>query len=77
MKIRVKTPKSSVHSFRHCFRSALDDTDISAERVRVLGGWARGGSIGNMYGSGYRASALAEEIEKVRYDGLDLSHLYV
>ena len=77
VKIGVKTPKTSFHSFRHCFRSALDDADISAERVRVLGGWARGGGTENMYGSGYRASALAEEIKKVRYDGLDLSHLHV
>ena len=77
LKIDAKTSKTSFHSFRHCFRTALDDADISAERVRVLGGWARGGGTENMYGSGYRASALAEEIEKVRYDGLDLSHLYV
>lgn len=76
-RIGVKTPKTSFHSFRYSFRRALDDADISVERVRVLGGWARGGGTENMYGSGYRASALAEEIEKVRYDGLDLSHLHV
>lgn len=75
--IGVKTPTTSFHSFRHSFRTALDNADISAERVRVLGGWTRGGGTENMYGSGYRASALAEEIEKVRYDGLDLSHLHV
>jgi hypothetical protein len=45
------------------------------ERVRALGGWAAGGGADAGYGDGLRPSTLAAEIAKVRYPGLDLSHL--
>jgi integrase len=75
--IGAKTPKTSFHSFRHCFRDVLRDADISTERVRALGGWTSKGGAEEIYGAGHRASTLANEIEKVRYPGLDLSHLYL
>jgi integrase len=75
--IGAKTPKTSFHSFRHCFRDALRDADISTERVRALGGWTSKGGAEEIYGTGHRASTLAKEIEKLRYPGLNLSHLYL
>lgn len=75
--IGAKTPKTSFHSFRHCYRDALREADISPERVRALGGWTSKGGAEEIYGAGHRASTLAKEIEKVAYPGLDLSHIHV
>lgn len=69
-------PRTSFHSFRHNYRDALREADISAERVRALGGWSSGRTEDD-YGSGLRASTLDREIEKVRYENLDLSHLHL
>lgn len=33
-------------------------------------------SVSDAYGSGYRIGTLKEAIDRVRYSGLDLSHLY-
>ncbi|GBD47075.1 site-specific integrase [Methylopila sp. Yamaguchi] len=74
--VGAKTPKTSFHSFRHNFRDALREADISPERVRALGGWSSGKTEDN-YGQGHKPRTLAEEITKVRFDGLDLSGLHV
>lgn len=68
----------SFHSFRHNYRDALREAEIGLERVRALGGWRRD-SDGEeaIYGKGLKAATLYREIEKVRYAGLDLIHLYV
>jgi len=42
-----------------------------------LGGWSGGGSTSNDYGSGFTPERLYGAIKAVRYDGLDLSHLYL
>ena len=75
--IGAKTPKTSFHSFRHCYRDALREAVISQERVQALGGWTSKGGAEEIFGAGHRASTLAKEIEKVRYSGLDLTHLHV
>jgi integrase len=75
--IGAKAPKTSFHSFRHCYRDALREADISTERVRALGGWTSKGGAEEIYGAGHRASTLGKEIEKVRYPGLDLRHLHL
>jgi len=72
----VKSVQTSFHSFRHTFRDALREADVSQERVRLLGGWRGGGGIEDDYGNARLARALYEEIKKVRYPGLDLSHLH-
>jgi integrase len=47
--IGAKTPKTSFHSFRHCYRDALREADMSTERVRALGGWtSKGGAEGDL-----------------------------
>jgi integrase len=76
-KIGADRPRTSFHSFRHCYRDALREAGISIERARALGGWSRGEGADAGYGDGLRPSTLAREIGKVRYPDLDLSHLYL
>ena len=59
--IGAKTPKTSFYSFRHCYRDAVREADISPERVRALGGWTSKGGAEEIYGAGHRASTLAKE----------------
>ncbi len=75
-KAGAKRPRTSFHSLRHCFRDALREGDVSREAVLALGGWAGSGVADQIYGGGLRASSLAREIAKIRYPGLDLSHLH-
>ncbi len=74
-KAGAKQPRTSFHSFRHCFRDALREADVSREAVFALGGWA-GQGVADDYGGGLRASTLAREIAKITYD-VDLSKLHV
>lgn len=73
-KVGIKDSRKNFHSFRHTFRDGLREAEISQERVRELGGWSSG-STEDDYGSGTRPSTLAQEIAKVRYEGLDLTSL--
>jgi integrase len=74
-KAGARAPKTSFHSFRHTFRDALREADISEERVRRIGGWVGNGGSDQLYGKGLRPSTLARDIKKIRYPGLDLTHL--
>ncbi len=76
-KVGVASPGVSFHSFRHNYRDALREAEISLERVKALGGWRRD-SEGeeSIYGRGLRAATLYGEIKKIHYPGLDLSHLH-
>lgn len=73
--VGAKTKKTSFHSFRHSYRDALREAEIPLEAVRALGGWADDATDA-LYGMGLKPKTLYGYIEKVRYDGLDLSHLY-
>jgi len=75
-KVEIRDSRLNFHSFRHTFRDALREAEISQERVRELGGWSSG-STEDDYGSGTRPSTLAREIAKVTYPGLDLRHLVI
>ena len=76
-KVGIAGSGVSFHSFRHNYRDALRQIDISLQKVRALGGWRRD-SDGEeaRYGKGLTAAVLYEDIKKVSYGGLDLSHLY-
>lgn len=65
------------HSFRHTFRDALRNAGIDREIAEVLGGWSNDNRTSSRYGEGYAIEALSESIAKVKYEGLDLSHLHV
>lgn len=75
-KLAITDRKKVFHSFRHTYRDALREADISAQKVQALGGWSPSRTEDN-YGRGLRASTLARDIQAVRYEGLDLSHLYL
>lgn len=73
--------EATMHSFRHQFRDATRVARLSDESVGRLAGWEH--SWGNAklqmhhYGRGKEyLRILAEDLAKVQYPGLDLSHLY-
>ena len=68
-------PRTCFHSFRHNFRDALRDAQVPREIALLLGGWTENGPIADIYGRGFRPVALANELNKVRYSGLNLLHL--
>jgi integrase len=74
-KVGIRDPKKVFHSFRHNYRDALREADISIERVRALGGWSTGKTEDD-YGKGLRPSTLAKDMGKVEYPGLDVSRLF-
>ncbi len=77
IKSGAKTDSTSFHSFRHTWRDALRRGKVDRSYALLLGGWSGGNPDDERYGSDELVPLLAEEMAKVRYDGLDLSHLYV
>jgi len=75
-KIFPSEPRPNFHSFRHTFRDALRRAGVIEERVSMLGGWSRQGQQAK-YGRSKILPELAEEIAKVQFPELDLSHLYI
>jgi integrase len=76
VKTHVKVREGvSFHSFRHTFRDATRDAELSIDAVRAIGGWRRGSGIEERYGQGAKISKLAEWMGRVSYPGLDLSPL--
>ncbi len=72
-----KKCEATFHSFRHNFRDALREAGVPTPDVEALGGWEiREHSAERDYGSGPSLKRLHEQIEKVKYPCLDLSHLY-
>lgn len=80
-KVRIADESKVFHSFRHTFAHACDNAEPSpvpdALRNRLMG-HSRGG---NKVAAGYNAAgfgekALAEAMSRIKFDGLDLSHLH-
>ncbi len=72
--------KATFHSFRHMFRDAARAARLPVEIVESLAGWESGKSAAQGMAAHYGGGAaffkvLAEEIGKIDYPGLDLSHL--
>lgn len=73
--------RATMHSFRHQFRDATRAARLPAETVARLAGWEDGEGPAsrqmNHYGrgTGYLRT-LAEDIAKIEYPDLDLSHLH-
>lgn len=78
-KYSIHEDKCSFHSFRHNFRDALRDAEISHGIALALGGWTDGQKnlVADGYGSGYTIKKLNENLQRIHYDGVSLSHLYV
>jgi integrase len=73
--VGVKSRAHVFHSFRHSFRDGMREAELSRDVVIALGGWTAGGAE-EIYGEGLKPETLAKHLAKVRYEGLDLSHLY-
>lgn len=72
--VDAKHAKNAFHSFRHSFEDACRNSGISSEIMNALQGHSERG-MADRYGSGFHLKRLAEAVEKLKYDGLDLSHL--
>jgi hypothetical protein len=76
-----RSTEATFHSFRHQFRDATRAARLSVESVARLAGWESGDPNQQrqvfQYGGGEELlRMLAEDIAKVKYPSLDLSHLY-
>ena len=73
--IGVKSGRNQVfHSFRHTFTDGLRMVEVPQDVRRRLGGWTDNTSLESSYG-GRLIPYLAEQLAKLHYPGLDLSHL--
>lgn len=64
------------HSFRHTVRTEFRNNEANPEFVTRIQGWKRGSSLSEHYGE-VSLKVLRETVNcKLKYDGLDLSHLY-
>lgn len=68
-------PRTCFHSFRHCFRDALRNTQVKHDLGLALGGWAGAHEAEAAYGKGYSIAALANAVKAVSYESLTLAHL--
>ena len=69
--------KATFHSFRHMFRDALAEAGVPIPDVERLGGWElMNRSSERDYGHGPSLKRLRQQIEKVKFTGLDTKHLY-
>jgi len=73
--IGAKKNKTSFHSFRHNFRTAMANAGLSYDAITSLGGWSSG-TVESGYLGDMEAQNLYNQIQKIQYPGLDLSHLY-
>ena len=71
----AKGDRQSFHSLRHSFTDALRRAGATGEVIDGMLGWKRG-NMRDRYGSGPWIKMLAEVLAQVRYEGLDLAHLY-
>lgn len=70
--------KASFHSFRHSFRDAERRAKINYDIALRLGRWGGGeefNSSAEGYGDGFTMPLLRDELAKLDYPGVDLSHL--
>jgi integrase len=71
----IKHDRNSFHSFRHSFEDACRNSRIPLDFINALQGHSQSGMAGR-YGHGlYGLQLLNEEMEKLHYEGLDLSAL--
>ena len=71
----VYEPKLDYHSFRGNFTTALVNADVPLERIQALVGHRQQGVTMSVYAKAVDVKLLKKDIEKLNYDGLDLSGL--
>lgn len=67
-------PKTTFHSFRHCFVDALRDAEVPDFIAKVLTGH-KDGSVHEGYGSGPSLATLKAAIDKVAFSAIDVAKL--
>ena len=72
--VGITDPRKVFHSFRHTFIRACRECGIEEEQRIAITGHA-GGTVGRVYGGHYPVPALAGAMKRLRYAGLDLTHL--
>lgn len=82
LKLKENTKRLTFHSFRHTWAQAARDSDVHEEFYQKIGGWSPGGqrwgdSVSRRYGNLSDVRLLNDKMQKIRFKGLDLSHLYV
>jgi len=72
-------PRLTFHSFRHTFRAACEESGISGDVAEALMGRAPDADYGRNENGEKRLSIpiLAAAISKLRFDGVQMAHLYV
>lgn len=73
--VGAKKPKTSFHSFRHNFRTALGNAELSHDVTVRLGGWSSD-SVESKYLGELSPKVLYKGMRKVLYPELNLSYLY-
>jgi integrase len=74
--LSITDKKLNFHSFRHTFKDELERQSVPDAIAKRLGGWTnKGDSVFDNYGGDKFYKKMEREINKVKYDGIDLSHL--
>lgn len=73
--IDIKRDTLTFHSFRHTFEDACRECGISKEIMDALQGHGEAG-MSARYGRGYTLPRLNVEMQRIKYSGLELTHLY-
>lgn len=71
------TARQSFYSFRHTWRDAVRAVDPPADFLKAVGAWGENRTTSDIYGSLNHPERYAPWMNKVRYEGLDLSHLHL
>lgn len=71
----IKLPGRNMHAFRHTFITACRNSGIPEDMRKAFVGHS-GGTVHDGYGDPVGLAARVEAMEKLRFDGLDLSHLH-
>lgn len=64
------------HSLRHTFRSAMANAGVSHDVAVRVGGWSGRGLSDHYRRSDHLTKLTHEQLNRISYAGLDLSHLY-
>jgi integrase len=74
--VGITSGKKVFHSFRHTFRDALRHAKVNRDVVLSVGGWSSS-ETADGYGEGVTVAFVKEELSRVTYSGLDLSHFEI
>ena len=69
-------PRQSFYSFRHSWRDALRRIDAQPATLQALGAWSQGKLTSDDYGDKADPDFQAQFMEKISFQGLNLSALY-